>query len=104
MLPRNHADQSLIADSIFSDELFGRLPPSDLKPLTSIESRKSMLPGIMVFGPENPTHEIYVHRFGRAALFLDEHPLQTVYACPVEANRIYGIVEAVSGQPFDISM
>lgn len=94
----------LFHGSICVDELLRGLDSGHRQSLALIESHVTILPENIVFASGDEPLKIYVHRGGRAVLFHDSGPMSTVYACPVGFNRIYGLVEALSGSTFEFSL
>ena len=104
MLPQDGTTKHFLRDQISMDELLSGLNHGLREDLESIESRRSVSPDNIVFASGDAPGNIYVHRSGRAVLFHENGRSDTVYSCPAESNRLYGVVEALSGNAFEISM
>lgn len=104
MLLQDGTCQNFFPDSISADELFSGLTPRQQKELALIMVRVQFLPKTLVFASGEMPLRIYVHRSGRAILFHDKSLKNVISACPVESDRIYGIVEALLENPFENSI
>jgi CRP-like cAMP-binding protein len=104
MLHQDRTEQHLLRDHISMDELFNGLNHGLREDLAAVERHKHVSHNNIVFASGDAPGHIYVHRSGRAVLFQEDGRSDTVYSCPVEADRLYGVVEALSGHAFEISM
>lgn len=102
MLLQDGTGQNSFPEPISADELFGGLTPRQQKELALIKVREQFLPKTSVFASGEIPLRIYVHRSGRAILFHDKTLKNVIYACPVESDRVYGIVEVLMDDPFEI--
>ena len=101
---QENAREHFFRDLISVDELLSGLDPRLRKGLTLIEKPLRVLPDKIVFTSTEAPFYIYVHRRGRVALFQDDDIKDIVYACPVGPSCIYGLVEALSGNVYGMSM
>ena len=102
-----HQDETreyFFRDLIFVDDLLSGLDPHLGRDLTFIENPLRVLPDEIVFALGDRPLSIYIHRSGRVALFQDGGIQDIVYACPVGSKCIYGLIEALSGNAYGMSM
>lgn len=104
MLLQDGTSQNYFPESISADELFSGLTPRQQKELALIMVREQFLPKMSVFASGEMPLRIYVHRSGRAILLHVKTLKNLNDACPVESDRLYGTVEALLENPYEISM
>ncbi len=90
--------------AISVNELLRGLDAKSRETLTSLEELRSIPPGVTVFAVGEPPINLYVHLLGKALLTPQTGPQNTLNPCPVGPNRIYGLIEALSGHPFEASL
>ncbi len=86
------------------NELLRGLDAISRETLTSLEELRSIPPGVTVFAPGEQPINMYVHLMGKAVLTPQTGPQNTLNPCPAGPNRIYGLIEALSGNPFEASL
>ena len=101
MLFQDGTGQNPFPEPISADELFRGLTPRQQEDLALIKIHQHFLPKTTVFASREMPLRIYLHRSGRAILFHDESLINAIYACPIESDRIYGIVEVLTEKPFE---
>ena len=86
------------------NELLRGLDAKSRETLTSLEELRSIPAGVTVFTSGEPPKSMFVHRLGKAVLTPQTGSQNTLNPCPVGPNRIYGLIEALSGNPFEASL
>ncbi len=104
MMHQDETREHFFRDLIFVDDLLSGLDPRLGEDLNFIEKPLRVLPDEIVFAVGDRPLSIYVHRSGRVALFQDSGFKDIVYASPVGSNCIYGLIEALSGNAYGMSM
>lgn len=96
--------EHLFRELISVEELLGKLDPRVHLDFISIEKPLRILPDKIVFAVGDQPHYIYIHRRGRAVLFQNEGNDRIIYACPTGPSFIYGLVESLSGNAFEMGI
>jgi len=96
--------QSALRCLISLDALLDGLDPSLRKDIALFEKRLRVLPNKIVFDSNDQPLHIYVHSTGKVALFKDSELKDIILACPAGPRCIYGLVEALSGTPYALTM
>lgn len=104
MIHQRVGTEHLFLDRISVDNLFSGLDQHVRKELTSIERPLRFLPNEIVFATGDQPRFIYIHRQGRVAHFQQDGIREIIFACPVVADRFYGLIEVLSGNTFNASM
>ena len=104
MMHQDETREHFFRDLIFVDELLSGLDSRLGKDLTFIEKPLRVLPDEIVFAVGDRPLSIYIHRIGRVALFQNGGIKDIVYPCPVGPKCIYGLIEAMAGNAYGMSM
>lgn len=103
MRPRKQADENSINGSTKQTDL-------QREPFSAFHDEFACDETVVCFEPESLVirwgdipEKIYVLRGGRAEI-CKEHELHEDFVISVEKDRIYGVVEALSGDPFEFTM
>ena len=86
------------------DELLTGLYRCHCHSLASIGQHVMVPRDQTVFAIGDEPKRIFVHCSGRVLVHWKDGMALTIDACPAGENRIYGLVESLSGQAFDIGM
>jgi CRP-like cAMP-binding protein len=90
--------------AVAANELFRDLDTDSRKTFTAIERLTSIPPSLIVFATGDVPVSVYVHLSGSALLIPHSGPQCTINPCLVCPDRIYGLVEALSGHAFESSL
>jgi CRP-like cAMP-binding protein len=91
------------------DPFYGSIPKNDLfndptKPAGIPEATKSIEPDHTVFDPGDCSDLIYVLQNGEADIYVQDNRQHRTLSHSVEHDRMYGLIEAVSGGQMWYSM
>jgi CRP-like cAMP-binding protein len=101
---REKPDECFFYCPMTVNELLRGLDAESRETLTSLEEFRSIPPGATVFASGELPVNIYVHLLGKALLIPQTGPQNSLNPFPVGPNRIYGLIEALSGNPFEASL
>ena len=104
MILRDQTREHCYRDLISVDDLLRDLEPCLRNDLTLIGKHLRVLPDKVVFAVGGEPRNIYLHLSGQVALFQDDDISKVVHVRPVGPNCIYGLVEALSGNAYGVSM
>ena len=85
-------------------ELLGRVALGHYDEVATAEEHLKILPGKPIFLDGYRPHQILIHRRGRAVLYCSTDVLQVLDAWPRGPHRIFGLIEALSGDSYRMSM
>lgn len=90
--------------TISADSLLDGLDPCHCRALASIEEHIKVPPARVVFAVGDQPRRIFIHRSGRALLIWTDGVTHRVSTYPVRPNHIFGLIEALSGSTYNVSM
>ena len=104
MVFRNEPSERSFSDLISVDELLSRIDPRHRVALTQIERHFHLTPDTLVFAALDSPDQIYIHPCGHVAIFRKGHIEELMSSCPIGSASIFGLIEALSGKPFAMTM
>lgn len=105
MLLKNRTSQEyLFGNGFCADMLFCNLPPKSLEFLTRVKHKKQFQKGTAVISEGDLPQCVYVLLRGQAQVLLKKKLNEQTVVRFVEPNEIFGLTEAISNSPFEISV
>ena len=90
--------------TISINELFSGLDRCQCKSVASIGEHLTVPPSTTLFASGDRPGKIFLHRSGCVLLFWSNGMKRVADASQVDQDRIYGLIEALSGDSFDMTV